>query len=324
MGLERAKTAAGAVEVITGAISEYGQGAFANPAGVRTYDNIYLAADPYEAYVIEAAGHEWAVKRATGATSISNVGMLGADAEDISPGAESQAILQGLHDPEGDGLFTFAGAYSDTAAARSGIDRQSRSSALLSARAGRIDAETMMRTLGDHGSPAASTEAFQPIPDERRGICTHPVEQDGGTTAASLVADLCADGSRLPVYWCGLYSPCMTLWNPVFVEGELPSTLGVGGETPSDESPWWMFHRLTGHGLRGGPEATGAIRLAWAPLQAELLASAYAFARDGRALIDAGKPGAASELLTEYMAENTSRMLATARGLLAAWGAGAA
>ena len=63
LGLERASTAAEAVEVMTTLITKYGQGEFSNQANVRTYDNGYIIADPREAYVLETAGHEWATKR---------------------------------------------------------------------------------------------------------------------------------------------------------------------------------------------------------------------------------------------------------------------
>jgi secernin len=49
LGLERGCSAAEAVEVITGLVSRYGQGKFANEARVRTYDNGYIVADPLEA-----------------------------------------------------------------------------------------------------------------------------------------------------------------------------------------------------------------------------------------------------------------------------------
>ena len=56
VGLERGRTAAEAVDWMTRVIAEHGQGKFNNDAGVRTYDNGYIVADPHEAYVIETAG----------------------------------------------------------------------------------------------------------------------------------------------------------------------------------------------------------------------------------------------------------------------------
>jgi dipeptidase len=49
LGLERSRSAAEAVEVMTGLIGRYGQGKFDNPLGVGTYDNAYIVADPHEA-----------------------------------------------------------------------------------------------------------------------------------------------------------------------------------------------------------------------------------------------------------------------------------
>ena len=49
LGLERGGTAAEATEVITSLTERYGQGEFANDAGVRTYDNLFIVADPAEA-----------------------------------------------------------------------------------------------------------------------------------------------------------------------------------------------------------------------------------------------------------------------------------
>ncbi|MBT4609716.1 MAG: secernin-3, partial [Gemmatimonadetes bacterium] len=72
LGLERGRTAREAVDWMTRLISEYGQGKFDNDAGVRTYDNGYIVADPGEAFVIETAGHEWAVQHVDTALGISN------------------------------------------------------------------------------------------------------------------------------------------------------------------------------------------------------------------------------------------------------------
>ncbi|NLS76378.1 MAG: hypothetical protein GXY76_03865 [Chloroflexi bacterium] len=94
LGLERGRTAAEAVEVMTEAISRYGQGVFANDAGVRTYDNGYIVADPREAYVVEAVGRQWAVKQARGTVGISNVFSLGADWDRLAPTAEGEAVAR--------------------------------------------------------------------------------------------------------------------------------------------------------------------------------------------------------------------------------------
>jgi len=317
LALERAATAREAVDVTTSLIESHGQGKFENDRGVRTYDNLYLVADPREAFVIEAAGHEWAAQRVGAVHSISNVGMLGADAERVSGGASAAAENLSLYDPTSGRPFGFADAFADRDRSGSGIARQRRSAALLKNHEGRIGPRTLMRILSDHSDGERPDEPFV---DEIRGevsICVHREGGDfPGSTAASLVADLCGDGSRLPVYWCGLSSPCMALFYPVFVEGDLPPVLGAGGAAPSDDSPWWVFRRLTLDGLRGGPDRQAEIKGAWRGLQNELLGSAYDLAVRAREMISAGQQDEASRVLTEYMGCTVTRMLDAARALL--------
>lgn len=335
LALERAATAQEAVSVITGLVEKHGQGKFDNAAGIRTYDNIYLCADPREAYIVECCGHDWAVKKVRSAqahnghktggfASISNIGMIGKDADGMSNTAQANAAKAGLYDKTA-GEFDWAAAFADRSASASGIARQCRSNALLTTAAGGIEASAMMRTLSDHSDGRHPDE---PWAEDIRGpvsLCVHRTEESmseigqvtpPGNTAASLVAILCADGSRLPTYWCGMYSPCMTLFLPTFIEGELPAVLSVGGEKPSADSPWWMFYRLTHDGIRSGPARRAEIRAAWKSLQQELLGSAREMARKGREMAANGDESGASSMLTTYMAENTKRMLDTGRSLL--------
>ena len=63
LGLERSRTAAEGVEILAELVTRYGQGVFEGGPAAGSYDNGYLIADPTEAYVLETAGHQWAVKR---------------------------------------------------------------------------------------------------------------------------------------------------------------------------------------------------------------------------------------------------------------------
>jgi secernin len=322
LGLERGRTAAEALRVICDHVERYGQGKFENDLGARTYDNGYLIADPHEAYILETMGKTWAARRASGAESIGNVSLLGEDAQRLSANAESFAAELGLHAPTVGERFRFAAAFGDRAASPSGIARQGRTSALLRQHSGGITAETMMSILRDHSDGEAPDEPFVEDVQGSVSVCTH--RRDPGTpagaggdasTAASLVADLCADGSRLPVYWCSLYSPCMAVFFPVFLEAKLPPILGIGCEVASPDSPWWRFHDLVQDALERGPERRRQIREAWRPLQAEWLQSAYDVASRGRDLIANGATDRAEQTLTTYVAQNVDRMLGVLREL---------
>jgi len=65
-------TAKEAVDFITSFVEKYPQGGNGAYKGTLVYSNSFLAADPYEAYVIETAGNRWAWRKAMVADAISN------------------------------------------------------------------------------------------------------------------------------------------------------------------------------------------------------------------------------------------------------------
>jgi secernin len=315
---------------MTSLVERYGQGKFKNDAGVRTYDNGYIVADPREAYVLETAGHEWAVKRVSGAMGISNTRSLFDNYDRVSATAEPRAREQGWSGGA-TGRFDFARAY-DTPPKPDGspariVLRGVRSCAVLGRHQGKIDVRTMMATLRDHSDGTNPDEAPPDAIPDAPSICMHygPIpdgEVQGqvyGNTAASLVADLCADGSRLAVYWCSFYSPCLSIFFPVFSEAALPAVLSVGGAEPGDDSPWWLFRQIE-RAARGedgtlSPAAIAEVRRTWQPLQEEFLETAYAIAARGQELAVAGRESEATHLLTGYVDANVRTVLATARTL---------
>ncbi len=308
--LERGKTAAEAVDTITNLVTEFGQGKFENSAGVRTYDNSYIVADPTEAYIVEAVGHDWAVRKIEQLASISNVCTLGLPDDRVSTGAKRRATGLGLFEMGFGEPFSFSGAFADREESASGVTRQCRTETLLQQDGGQIDPQTVMRVLSDHSDGTDPSEPLVTDVNGQLSVCLHRTEVDSpGVSAASLVADLCADGERLPVYWCGMYSPCMTLFLPVFIEGDLPPDLAIGDRRPSDDSPWWMCYRLAQSGIAQGSERRTEIREAWKPLQRELMESAYEMAVRGRELVADDRPDSARDLLSGYMHENFVRMI---------------
>jgi dipeptidase len=320
LGLERGRTAAEAVEVMGDLISRYGQGRAKNAIAEGNYDNGFIIADPHEAYVMETAGHHWAVKGVQGATGISNVYSVGADWDRISPEAETDAKERGWWNPD-QGRLSFSGAFENpgfNTGEGSGTRRRARSCAMLKQLEGRITPRLLMSLLGDHSDGSTPDEPFRTFP-VAGGICYHTENAETGwcgNTAASLVADLCADGSRLPVYWCSFYSPCMGVFFPVFIEGALPSILGVGDAEPSDDSPWWRFHRLSHAARSEGEQGVAFVQERWADFQNSLFDSAYEVAREARRLIGEGQEDVASQLLTRAMDENVREIMDRAGEML--------
>ena len=318
LGLERSPSAAEAVAVMTDLITRYGQGAFTNDAGVRTYDNSFIVADPREAYILETAGHDWVVKRVEKPLGISNVHSIETSWTAISPHAERHARENGWWPTQPDHPpFNFAEAYAAIDRTQgSGPMRRARTCAMLRHRTGRIDAQTMINILSDHGSACADPARYDSKINPGTGICVHgSLDGRGGNTAASLVADLCADGSRLPVYWCSFYSPCLSLFFPVFLEGALPAILSIGGKTQTAESPWWQFYQLSVLARANSEVGVPLVRDTWSAFQMKLFATAYQVAAEGQSLINMGQSDKAFTLLSQYMVENVAKMLQMAAGL---------
>src|SRR3984957_1999698 len=72
LGLERARSAAQAVDVLTGLLETCGQGGIADAVRGEAYDSSFLVADPTQAFVLETAGSDYAVAPFPAGMAISN------------------------------------------------------------------------------------------------------------------------------------------------------------------------------------------------------------------------------------------------------------
>src|SRR5580698_4351991 len=72
LGLERARSAAEAVDVLTGLLETCGQGGIADATHQEAYDSSFLIADPTQAFVLETAGSDYAVAPFHAGVAISN------------------------------------------------------------------------------------------------------------------------------------------------------------------------------------------------------------------------------------------------------------
>lgn len=72
LALERATTAAAAVETMTGLLERYGQGGSGHHDADRPYWSSFLVADAADAWVLETSGREWEAERVERTRAISN------------------------------------------------------------------------------------------------------------------------------------------------------------------------------------------------------------------------------------------------------------
>ncbi len=318
LALERSKNAKEAVKIITDLISTHGQGVFQNNQNVRTYDNGYLIADPKEAYIIETAGHEWVVKKVEGTEGISNIHSIGTNWDNISDTAitTAKSLKLQIDSPK----LNFANTFCDFDSRFDGRGefRRLRSCTYLENLKTNINLKDIISILKDH-SDGENLNIAQNFLDTKT-ICMHyPKPDSDGNTAASLVSELYSDNSQLDIHWTSMYSPCLGIFLPMFIEGKIPNVLSIGDKNYDRQSPWWAFRLLEEssrtEGILDDDKAT-EIRKIWSPIQNEFYKSAKLIAKDATQLKQENKLNQMQEELTQYMYKNTSTVLSVLNELI--------
>lgn len=255
LGLERARTAAEAVEVMTGLLAACGQGGIADAAHHEAYDSSFLVADPAEAFVLETAGAESAVVPFPGGAAISNrISLEGFDA---------------FRDTTQDTAF----ADVRLAASRRFLD---------AAGPGGLTASATAAHLRDHGTgPWGAPGVDGPVeePPRRVGadcsgvtVCMHV--RGLSVTAASMIAELpldLAEGAPLRVY-VALGSPCASIYVPAFPRTAAGPPPSVPRELSSEDL--WQAADAVRQRVEEDPAALAEVRAVLTPVEDELWAEA--------------------------------------------------
>jgi secernin len=309
LGLERARTADEAVQVIGTLVEEYGQGGSCEAGFFRTYHNSFIVADPASAWVLETAGHRWAARRVRDRAAISNLFTITDDWGICSPGAIAHARAQGW----GGEPFSFAVAYQDPEADLAPrACRLARARVVLGGYHAPIGVPEMQALLRDHAGGDLPTGP-QPLPT----ICMHVAPERGGETAAALVAHLRPDRPRelAVTAWAAFGSPCLSVFRPVypFAVG-LPVILDHGGAQYDERSPWWAFERLQ-RLVAQAPALAPQARAALGTLEAQFHAEAAEREAAAASLLAAGERHSALALLRAFVEDTTARAVALANQL---------
>jgi secernin len=316
LGLERAKTAREALDVITGLLETHGQFGSGIPTmGVPSaYDNSFIIADPSEAWILETAGTEWVARRISqGSASISNKLSIGAEYDLASSRLVDYAIQKGWWQNDA-GVFDFNKAYSaDTPGMkerqeRAGI-RQARSCALLDENSGKITLGSMKQIARDRNTDP--------------GI-------DLDQTASSCVAVLPPAEAALPVFWWCPARPSNSCYVPFFVHGGiLPETVTMAGtygarivppseaeaDSFSPDSYWWLFRDLTDKVAADRDKRLPVVREQFDRLEAQFAAGLTEVLADARRLRQAGDHLKAASRLDAYTASCVEQAVATVNDL---------
>jgi secernin len=215
LGLERARTAEEAVEVMGALLETHGQGGIADAAHQAAYDSSFLVADPDQVFVLDTAGSEHAAAPFPAGTAISNRLTLGADWTKASP-----SLSRG-----DDFLRRFDAGHDDF---RADVRSEASRAFLRTRPPGGLTPAATAAHLRDHGrgpwgAPGARLDAGPVPPPVQIGegstgvtVCMHV--RDLVVTTSSMIAQLPGRGGPdAPLrVWIAAGSPCVSIYVPCF------------------------------------------------------------------------------------------------------------
>lgn len=266
LGLERARTATEALDVITVLLERHGQwasGVQGKPPAEGAYDNSFLIADGKEAWVLETSGRQWISRRIeTGVYSISNEPSIRTRYDRKSDGLIAAARDKGWL--KADRSFDYAETYTDPdTPLQVSHMRQRRSQQLLqeAQASGGVGLHAAQRILRDHFEGTfIDGPYFNAARPDFLSLCMHehPAGFTWGNTAGSVIVESARDENDLTVIWWTPLPPCIGAYIPIFMQSqELPESIQIPVQ-PSEFLPpeacdqigfdsagyWWKFQNL--------------------------------------------------------------------------------
>jgi len=268
LGLERARSATEALEVITGLLETHGQGGIADAIDDEAYYSSFLLADPAGAWVLETAGRTWAARPVGTGAAISNRISLGTDWTRASADVPEGTDFDRYRDPE---------AWAAIADIRLACTLPAVTTP--GAVGGPRELAALMRHHGRRpwGAPGTDPSDVDPPPDPQLGpnaegvtVCMHV--RGYQATAASMICELPTGQDRPLRAWVALGAPCASVYVPVFPPATVPDDL-------AREATWSRFAALRDR-VEADPAALGEVRAVLGPLESALWMEADEVAGD--------------------------------------------
>jgi hypothetical protein len=262
LGLERARSADAAVDVMTELLDAHGQGGIADATNGEAYFSSFLIADPRSAWVLETSGRSWAAKPVTEGAAISNRISM----DDRWTRASADVTVGRAFDDWRDPKAFAAAADIRLACTRAAVhgDQRAQDPAEIAA---------LMRDhgTGPWGAPGGDATDAHGLPPAKVGsngegfsVCMHVRGHD--VTAASMICDLPEDPALPLRAWVAAGSPCVSVFVPLFATSAIPTAL-------AEESTWARFTDLRERVEHNG-DTLAEIRAVLGPLEADLWARA--------------------------------------------------
>lgn len=247
LALERAVTAAEAVDIITTLLERHGQGGDGGHMSSLYCSNGYIVADPTVAYVLETVGREWLLERVQGIRTISNCYSIGEAPHRASAG------IEGLVSGFGHSAISraeYPDAIGDPIRQERGQSRarRARSTSFLQAHEGAISAADGMALLRDHG-PAKRSD-WNPRDPLPYGMCVHAGNDErSAQTMGAMISELRRGQS---VHWVtGTAAPCISIFKPVLFGCAFPALGPTLTGQYDARTLWWRHERLHRAALMG-------------------------------------------------------------------------
>ena len=261
LGLERARTCQEAIEIMTRLLEQYGQGGSAELKGNSHFDSSFIMSDPEEAYILETAGRQWAVKKVESVASISNMLSIGRDYSACSPSVAGR-----------DWAATYA--LPEVPPTLGSPVRQMVTFYSLQQSLGEITPKKMFEIMRHHGPGyhPASAQAH-------RNICVHAGPQENRWWQADgvMVTDVGAHG--VMAWLTATSGNCVSIFKPVFLGMDLPDIGPLPAETFDPRSLWWKHELLHRRLMADFDHLVPEIRQDFDRLEGEFLAQAPAVMR---------------------------------------------
>ena len=256
LGLERARSADEALEVITALVEQHGQGGSAWESAYMPYFSSFLLADPHGGWVIETSDRTWVARPVDGGAAISNRVSMTTDWTRASADTAAGTDFDSLRDP---------GAPTAFADLRLDVTREA-----VARGAAEIAPREVVATLRHHGmrswgSPGSDVSAFTPPPasvaDDWTGVTVCMHIRDYINTTSSMICELPVDVESPLRLWVALGSPCVSVYVPAFFDA-IPPEL-------SEPAQWDRFRALRDR-VEADGGALAEVRAVLGPVEADL------------------------------------------------------
>ena len=258
IGLERARNCREAIRIMTSLLEQYGQGGSAELKGNSHFDSSYIMSDPQEAYVLETAGRNWAVRKVEQVASISNMLGISRDWDTCSAASGKERV---------DWAKSFALA--EVPPTLGSPVRQAFTYNSLATALGNISVKTIFDIMRQHGEgyhPASATT--------HDNICIHAGPQENRWWQADGVMVTEVDEHGVMTWVTGTSGNCVSIFKPVFMGVELPDIGPYPGEHFEPRALWWKHELLHRRAMADFDNLVPEIRADFDKIEAEFLAQA--------------------------------------------------